>query len=227
MAKETPETRTSIDELNDSLTGIEQKIQNNKKLLVWPIVAVVAVAAIILVYVYLIRQPGIKSANDAIGQADMTALMGNDSTALVQYEAVAADHGYDAGNRANLNAAIILYKQGKYQEALDYVQKYDANDKVIAAAAKSLEGDCLVNLDKNDEAIAAFDQAIKISDKNPAYTPMFIMKKATVLRAQKKYKEEAAAYQEIVDEYPQYGASIQVDIEKYLDRAKIDAGEVK
>ena len=66
---------------------------------------------------------------------------------------------------------------------------------------------------------------MKISDENPAYTPYFLMKEATVYRELKDYKKEAATYQEIVDEYPDYGPSINVDMQKYLDRAKAEAGE--
>lgn len=225
MAKEKQtETRTSIDDINDSLTGLEQKIQKNSKALVWPIIIVAVIVAGIFVYMYGIRQPGIKAANDAIGQADIQAMQGNDSIALAQYQAVAADYGYAAGNRANLNAAIILYKQGKYQEALDAVSKFSADDKVISAAAKSLEGDCLVNLGKYQEAVDAFAKAASISDNNPHYTPLFLMKQATVCRELKDYNKEAELYQTIITEYPAYGMSLNIDIEKYLKRAQIDAG---
>lgn len=59
MANNKPneETRTSIDEVNDTLTGIGEKVQSNPKVVVWSCVAVAAVVAIILVYVYAIRQP--------------------------------------------------------------------------------------------------------------------------------------------------------------------------
>lgn len=226
MAKENQqETRTSIDDINDSLTGIEQKIQKNSKALIWPAVIVAAIIAIVLIYVYAIRQPGIAAANEAIGQADMQALMGNDSIALVQYQAVAADYGYDAGNRANLNAAIILYKQGKYQEALDAIQKFSSDDRVIGASAKSLEGDCLVNLDKLQEAVDCFAKAASISDNNPHYTPVFLLKEATVCHELKDYKKEAELYQQVMNDYPSYGAQLNIDIEKYAKRARILAGE--
>ena len=155
----------------------------------------------------------------------MSVLAGNDSIALTQYKQVADEYGYDAGNRAALNAAIILYKDGKYQEALDYLKKFKGNESIIGASAKSLEGDCYVNLKKYDEAVKCFAEAAKISDDNPSYTPVFMMKEATVLRELKKYKEEAAIYQKIIDEYPSYGASINVDMDKYLRRAQIAAGE--
>ena len=94
---------------------------------------------------------------------------------------------------------------------------------MIGAAAKSLQGDCYVNLDKLGEALGCYDKAIKISDENPLYTPYFMMKKATVLREQKNYSAEAAVYREIIKDYPMYGAQNGIEMEKYLKRAELQA----
>ncbi len=203
-----------------SLPGIGEKVQSNPKVIVWGCIAVAAVVADILIYVYAIRQPGQNAANNALGQADIELLMGNDSVALAKYQQVAADHGYDAGNLANLNAAIILYKEGKYEEAIGYLKNYSASESVIGASAKSLEGDCYVNLKQYPQAIDCFKQAVKISDNNPHYTPAFLLKEATVLREQKDFKAEAAVYEQILKDYPTYGSEIGVDIKKYLERAQ-------
>ena len=76
------ETRTSIDEVNDTLTGLGEKVQKNPKTIMYATVAVAVVVIAVLVYVYAIRQPGIQAANEALGQADIELLMGNDSIAL-------------------------------------------------------------------------------------------------------------------------------------------------
>lgn len=219
------ETRTSIDDLNDSLTSLEVKVQNNQKKITWGIVAVAAVVCLILVWVYAIRKPGIEAADNAIGQADLTLATGNDSTALAQYMQVADNYGYEAGNRASLNAAIILYRQGKYEDAINYLKKYSPTESVIGAAAKSLEGDCYVNLDQLEKAMNCFKDAAKISDNNPHYTPLFLMKQATVARELKNYKEEARLYKEINDKYPVYASENAIEIEKYLKRAELQAAE--
>ena len=163
------------------------------------------------------------AADNAVGQADITLSTGNDSTALEQYRQVADNYGYSSGNRAALNAAILLYKDGKYDEAAEYLGKYDATESVIGAAAKSLEGDCYVNLDKLGEALGCYDEAIDLSDENPLYTPYFMMKKATVMREQKDYSGEAAMYRAIIKDYPQYGAQNGIEMEKYLKRAELQA----
>lgn len=225
MANNNEETRTTIDNLNDQLTGIEQKVQNNQKIIAWICIAVAAVVCIVLLYIYAIHKPGAEAAQNAIGQADITLSEGNDSLALVQYKQVAADYGHEGGNRAKLNAAILLYKQGQWQEAINYLNDYKASESLIGASSQALKGDCYVNLKNYEEALDCYEKAVEISDENPAYTPYFLMKEATVYRALKDYKKEAATYQVIVDEYPDYGPSINVDMQKYLDRAKAEAGE--
>ena len=74
MAKDnTPNTeKNAVENLNDQLTGIEQKVQNNQKTIMWATIVVTAIVCIVLFYFYGIRKPGIEAANNAIGQADIT-----------------------------------------------------------------------------------------------------------------------------------------------------------
>lgn len=224
--KNTPELENNaIDELNDSLSNVTEKVQNNQKIIVWASVIIAAIVLLILGYVYLIHEPGKAKANDAIGSADIQLALGNDSVALAQYLDIAKNYGGDARNRAALQAAGMLYGEGKYQEALEALDKFSATDNVIGAAASSLEGDCYVNLDNLDKAISCFKEAISVSDENPMYTPFFMMKLARVYREQKNYKAEAEIYSQILDEYPAYAGAYNIDIEKFYKRAKIQAGE--
>lgn len=223
--KET-ENRTSIDELNDSLSGLSEKVQSNKNSILWAILGIVVV---VLGAYFLVenRKASVEEANNAIAPADLALMQGEDSVALAQYEVIAADYGYDAGNRAKLHAAILLYEKGDYAKALEYLNAYDANDNVVGPASYSLMGDCYVNMDNLDEALNCYDKAISMSDSNPAYTPFFMIKKANIYREQKNYAEEVAVYEEIKSEYPEYGKTYNVDIEKYLSRAKYQAGQNK
>lgn len=218
-------TPNGIEALNDSLTGIEQKVEKNKKIIMWASVGVAAVVVLVLIYIFGIRKPGIENANNAIGQADLELIMGSDSTALAQYQAVADEYGYAAGNRAALNSAIILYRQGKYQDAINYLSKYSGKESVIGATAKALEGDCYVNLDQLDNALSCFEKAVKISDNNPSLTPYFLMKEANVYNAQKNYEAEAKVYQTLIDDYADFGPRMGIDFQKYLDRAEAMAGK--
>ena len=220
MAKKQIETRTSIEELNESLSGIEKKVEDNKKVIVWAVGAIIAIAAIILGYVYLIQNPNLESAKEEIAKADNSLALGQDSIALNEYMTVADSYSNDAAVRAGLNAGILLYKQGKYEEAINYIKKYDAEGVIVGPASQALIGDCYVNLKNYDEAIKYFNKAISLSGENEVYTPLFILKKATVLREQGKYADEAKALQTIKDEYPTFINNYRVDVDKYLERAK-------
>ncbi len=176
-----------------------------RKIMMWATIAVAIVVIGVLLYIFAYKQPAVAKGNEAIGDADRIALFeGNDSTALAAYEAVAANHGFDAGNRAALESAIILYRQGEYQKALDYVEKYSATDNVVGPLAYGLKGDCLVNLDKYADAVKAFNKAISASDNNPQLVPYFLQKKAVVLCAEGNFAEAAKAYKEIEEKYPFY-----------------------
>lgn len=216
------ETNT-IDEINDTLSDVTTKVQNNQKIIVWATVIVAAIVLIILGYIYLIHEPGKSKANDAIGAADIQLALGNDSVALAQYLDVTENYGGNAQSRAALQAATMLYADGKYQDALNALDKFSGSDNIIAAAANSLKGDCYVNLDNLDNAASSFKKAISISDGNPMYTPFFIMKLARVYREQKNYESEANLYKEILDNYPNYGNAYRIDVEKLYNRAKLQA----
>lgn len=226
MAKQET-TRTSIDELNESLSSIEQKVENNKKYIYWAVGAIVVVALIVLGYVYGIHNPNMEKAKTEIAKADQDLSMGNDSIALKEYLAVASKYSNSPANRANLNAAIILYQKGKYQEAIESIKNFDAEGTIVGPASQSLLGDCYVNLKKYDEALSAFDKAVSLSGDNSLYTPLFLMKKATIYREQKNFKAEADIFQTIKDKYPDFAANYNIDVEKYLVRAKAQAGEDK
>ena len=172
---------------------------------------------------FCLRQPGIQKANDAIGAADLELALGNDSTAMAKYMDLADNGSYEASNRAALPSAILLYEKGDYEKALKYVDSYSPTEEIIGAGAKSLKGDCLVNLDRLDEAVKAYKDAVSRSDNNPAYTPFFLMKLARVYAAQGNHKDEADTYQTILTDYPLYGQAHNIDVEKLLNRARLQA----
>lgn len=189
------------------LPAEEPAVKSDKKartIMMWASIIIAVIVLGIIVYIFAYREPAIKKGNEAIGVVDRTAIFeNNDSLALEGYKNVADNYGFAAGNRATLMTAQLLYKQGDYEQALKYLNKYKATDKVIAAQALTLKGDCLVNLDKYDDAIKAYDKAISRADKNPMLVPVILTKKATVLAEQGKYAKAADIYAEIENKYPE------------------------
>lgn len=225
MAKKINEpARTTLEEVNESLTNTAQKLEENKKFIYYALGAVLAVVVLFAGYKYFIHDPNQIKAKEMIGKADIENLQGDTVNALKDYQKAFDEFGSDA-ERAAFNAAIILYQQGKNKEAAEYLEKYDAAGNIAGPAAKSLLGDCYVNMKQYDKAVTAFDKAIKLADKNEYYAPTFMIKKATVLHELKKYDEEAAIFQDIKDNYPSYTQIYHFNVDKYLERALALAGK--
>lgn len=168
----------------------------------------------VLVYI-LVAQAGSRKADELIAKADAAQ---NDSIALTLY-AQAADAGYKSGNRAKAEMGIRLYRDGKYQEALEYLDDCSLDDEIAEAGVETLKGDCYVNLDQLDKAISAYKDAISDADENPEIVPFVLIKMANIYRSQGNYEAEAKAYKEIIDEYPSYVNSTRIDIRKFYERA--------
>ena len=218
---------TELEELAKDNQELKNNVTLGQKYLMWIIIALSVIVVIVIIYIFAIRQPGIKAGNEAIAQADITLSQGNDSLALAQYQQVADEYDYEAGSRAALMAATLNYKNGNYEAALADLKNFDAKEAVVGAAAMSLQGDCYVNLKNYPEALSSYDKAIKESGNNALYTPLFMMKKATVLREQKDYAGELKVLEAVKADYPQYPATYRIDIDKYIARAKYQAGEAK
>lgn len=207
------ESKKHTAENGEATIDLVEKARSNKKAIIGAAIAVVAVAAIAIVW-YLVAQNGSRKADEAIGRADIEM---NDSIATQLY-AEAATFGYRSGNRAKAEMGIRLYRDGEYAKAVEYLSDCSLDDEVAAAGVKVLEGDCYVNLEQYDKAISCYNSAISKANENPAIVPFVLVKEANVYRAQGKYSDEAKAYKKILDEYPAYNPQ-GVDIRSLYERA--------
>lgn len=193
-----------------------------KKIFLWGTSGILAVVVIVLIYIFAIRNPAVKKADQALAQAYATLSTGNDSLALVQLQQAAA-LGHDGGNLAKVYAGNLLYERGKYEAALEYYKSADLNDKIAAPGALGKAGDCLVCLGKPEEALSYFDKAISAANGNPQLVPYFLQKKARIYHNLGNTTKEADMYREILTKYP---VSIQAqNAEKYLRRADAASGK--
>lgn len=223
--KQNPEEENAIETLNSHLTSAGEKIANNKKIIYWAVGAIAVVACFTLSYLFIYRNPKLEKAFDAYNQVEITA-MGNDSIAAAEYKKVADQYGStDAGNLAALSTGEALYNQGKYNEAVKYLDKFSCGDKLLNANAIVLKGDCYVNLKKYDDAIKAYQQAINEADENPQIVPRVLLKEANVYDAQKKYDKALDCYTSIRDNYPNFQFGNGVTIEAYIERENARLGK--
>jgi tetratricopeptide (TPR) repeat protein len=123
-----------------------------------------------------------------------------------------------AGNLALYSAGICYLHMGQFQDAIDFLDKYTKEDKVIGSLAIGATGDAFVELGDTDKGIAKYLEAADYAS-NSFNTPIFLMKAAELYELQGQYDEALKIYERIRDEYPESteGSSI----EKYIARVKL------
>lgn len=225
---------TSTEEPQDIIS----RAKANSKLILGLSIFILAVVAGILIW-FFVSQNRDRKSEELCAPADAAAMLlpayaiqdGDAATvalndSIINLYKPAAEYNTRAGNRAKVEIGMRLYRVGKYEEALKYLDDADVKDNIVAAGVLTLKGDCYVNLNKLPEAIEAYSKAIKKADENPTIVPLILFKEANIYREQKNYEAEYEALEELVNKYPEFANNYpQVDIQKYYERAKAAAGK--
>lgn len=109
--------------------------------------------------------------------------------------------GTQAGKLAAFYTGVIYLKQAKFQEAIDYLDKFDSNEGIMQARAWSLMGDAYTELEDNDNAITYYKKAAD-HKANEQLTPSYLMKLGLAYELKSDWKEAAATYDKVITEYP-------------------------
>jgi len=89
MAKQNnKQARTTVDEVNETLTSWEQKLENNRKLIYGGVGAIVAVFAAVAIFI-MVRNNGMQDAQNMVNKADMEYVTKGDSAGLAAYKKAA------------------------------------------------------------------------------------------------------------------------------------------
>ena len=116
--------------------------------------------------------------------------------------------GTDAGKLSAYNAGLLEFKKGNFQKAYDLLDKFSSKNKILMALKYGAMGDCMANLNKNDDALSQFEKAISASDD--AYTSYYFTRKAGLMALAMKKNDVAKKHFTSIDEkYQDYdgGAS--------------------
>lgn len=220
MAKQTTQEQLNVEE---ALSRSETFIENNKKLIIGAIIAIILIIAGILLYKNLYKEPREVKAQAALfrGQEyfeqDMyeTALNG-DSISYAGFLKVADEFsGTDAANLAKAYAGLSYAHLGNYEQALKYLNDFNGKDQMVSPAILGATGDCYAHLEQYDKATAAF---IKAADKadNMTLSPIYLLKAGQIYEKQAKYNDALNAYNKIKDKY--FDSYQAMDIDKYIAR---------
>ncbi|PXW17311.1 MULTISPECIES: hypothetical protein [Chryseobacterium] len=104
----------------------------------------------------------------------------------------------EIGKLSAYNAGLLKFKEGKFQEAYDLLDKFSSKNKTLMAMKYGAMADAKSGLNKNDEALSLLDQAASASDD--PYTTYYFTRKAGILALGLKKNAEAKKYFSAIDE---------------------------
>lgn len=223
------EETSVVENLDSHLTKAGQKVADNKKLIYICVGVIAVVAAFVLSYLFIYRNPRLENSWAAYNKVLLMQQKGeipSDSVAAMEYQKVSTNFSSTpAGNVAALAAAQAFYSTKDYDKAIKLLEKLDLSDPILQSQSKALLGDCYVNKKSYDKALDCFNEAIQIADGNPELVPGYLIKEANIYNFQKKYDKSLACYEEIKSKYPQFTFGDGVTIDYYIEREKALAGK--
>jgi tetratricopeptide (TPR) repeat protein len=143
---------------------------------------------------------------------------GTDKT-IKGFEEIADEYSLTpSGNLARYYLGISYLRIGKYEEAIEQLEKFSTDDIILSSVAIGAMGDANMELNKPDEAIKYY---LKAADKNSnTFTsPIYLKKAATAQESKGNYADAIKIYERIQKEYSK--STEARDIEKFITRAKM------
>ncbi|MBQ2554028.1 MAG: tetratricopeptide repeat protein [Prevotella sp.] len=231
MAKKNEKIKAQA-EAEEMVSKSEAIFKKYKKQIFGCLIAVLVVICGVMLYKQMIVKPRVEKANNAIAKAQNLfneqqwekALKG-DSTGVQGFIAIAEEYSStDAGNLANLYAGLCYAKLEKWQESVNYLEKFETSDDVmISPLSMMAAGDAYANVNNLDQAVASFRKAAEMADKaaaggiNNSVSPNALLKAGIILLKQNKKEEALTVFQEIKDKYMQ--SPVRGEIDKYIQLA--------
>lgn len=225
MAKDTKNNQAdNLTEVESALTKTEQFLESKQKLIGIIVGAIVIIAVGYLGMKKFYIEPRGKEAQDQMFQAqnyfekDSFNLALNGDGSNPGFLDIIDDFGStDAGNLAKYYAGISYLHMGKYDNAINYLKKFDTDDLLLGPIAIGAQGDAELELGKKEKALDLYTQAYKLND-NELTTPIYMMKAGELLEGSNKSDEALKLYETIKQKYPNTNEGRSID--KYIARAK-------
>ena len=122
-----------------------------------------------------------------------------------------------SGNIAKYYAGICYLNIGDYANAINILDKYSSDDKLLMSIANMAIGDAFSEINQPKEAIEYYEKSIKFH-KNTITTPVTLMKCGKIHESEKNFQEAINCYEMIKEKYPESDES--KTIEKYISNLK-------
>lgn len=218
------ETAKGIENVEQTLTKTEQFLEQNYKPLLYVLVgAVVLVGIFWLLKLYTNKQneealSQMYMAEQYFGQDSLNLALNGDGNNLGFIDIAKEYKSTKSGKLANFYAGASLIHLGRFEEAIEYLNKYNLKDEVLAPQARGLIGDAKVELGDFAAGIKYYLEAATMAD-NDFHSPIYLMKAGMLHESQGNHAEALKLYEQIQEKYPESNEGRSID--KYIARVKL------
>lgn len=231
MAKKKEKPEEVVEVVENTLSRTEQYIEDNQKSLTIIILAIVVIVGGYLGFQKFIVEPQEQEAASLMFVAEHNfeldsfnlALNGDASNDIAGFLDIADEYSItNVGNLANYYAGISYLQIGEFEKAIEYLNKFNADDEILMTMAIVGIGDANSELGNIDDAISYYKKASERKVNNFS-TPYALMKLGMIYETQGKKEEALVAYKKIQSEYSTSNEG--GNIRKNIARLEYDLGK--
>jgi tetratricopeptide (TPR) repeat protein len=214
----------NLTEVESALTRTEQFLESNQKLIgiVIGSIVVLAVGYLGLSKFYLAprqteAQEQMFMAQNYFEKDSFNLALNGDGNNPGFLDIIDDFGSTDAGNLSNYYAGISYLNMGQFDNAIDYLKKFDTDDLLLGPISVGAQGDAQLELGKTEKALALYTEAYKMND-NELTAPIYMLKAGELLESSSKQEEALKIYEIIKQKFPESTEGRSID--KYIARAK-------
>ena len=210
--------------VEETLSKNEAFFLKYQKQIIGAVVALVVIVAGCILYNNYVAAPNAEKANTALAKGQeyfanemYEQALNGDSTGFIGFAKIASEFGGDAANLANLYAGLCYANLDKWQEAVNYLEKFDQkDDQMISPATLGALGNAYAHVNQLDKAVATLKKAAEKADNN-SLSPTFLIQAGEILESQNKKDEALKLYQTVKEKY--FNSMQSQTIDAYIERA--------
>ena len=217
--------KAEVNEFDETIAASKSFFEKYEKQIIYGVSTILAIViAVLLIHQFYIT-PRNNRANESLFRAEQLfqegnfekALNGDETTGALGFLAVADKFGSTkAGNLARLYAGMCYAHTGKYQEAVDMLQKFDGcGDEMVSPAVLGTLGNCFAQLGQNEKAVETLVNAAKKADNN-TLSPQFLLQAGQIYESLGQADKALDCYKQIKENYQQ--SYIYAEVDKYIER---------
>ena len=225
MTKKKVSNQDQFESVENALSKTEHYIEENQKSLTIIILAIIIIIGGYLGYKRFVVAP---QENEALAQMWMAEqYFASDSFNL----ALHGDGNYlgflniiddysitKSANLAYYYSGICYLHLGQFENAIEYLKKFESKDKMLAPIAYGAIGDAYLELNNMSNALNFYKKAANDFINNFT-TPIYLLKAGFVYEQLGKYDEALKVYKRIESDFPNSAEGRQ--IEKYIAQAEL------